>query len=584
MRYLPLFLIALVPLVGYADEGGGAEYQNEEQPSEHAEEPLMTEEVSREELSKQDLKNKEIILANLKGIVLTSSNEVPEGSVSGRTGVTFQDMSRSGLKPKLQQQLRKDLENKYINKPVSMDSLNEMKGDIYAFYKRSKRPFVVIQLPEQEISSGVVVISVHQSKVGKINIRGNKWFKDDYYRQWMSLYESQPVNSDVLIDDLTWHNRSPFIHADYVFSPGEKPYTTDVDLVVEDFRPFKAYAGTDSTGFDITDRTRVFAGINWGNLFNKGQILSAQYTAAPDFKKYQSITLNYTIPLPWKDLMIFYGGYSLTKTPASNTDLHLNRGQNWQGSGRYVFPRPIEETLLQEFQAGFDFKRMNNDVLFGENILSTKVASLFQFVGTYNLSKRWQHQMVSFDGQGFFSPGQLSSSMSRETLGLLRPGAQNLYLYGRLAMNYLYSFPQDWLFDFKTTAQFSTGALLPSEMLGLGGMYSVRGYEEHQVNVDNGFIFNFEFRSPKVSLLKFCNPKYTEDRWSAVAFYDMGMGWEDKQVGDLGWSYFLGGIGPGMRFSIGEWMYARVDWAYRLAKVPNDDHWNRWYFSFVANY
>ncbi|MCH9611851.1 MAG: hypothetical protein S4CHLAM102_03250 [Chlamydiia bacterium] len=531
----------------------------------------------------------DVLIPDLKGIIIVDTNQVPEQMVADTKGVKFHFETPKKYVPLTANQQRviaKQLRQNYIGKPLTMRKIKKMKREIIDRYVEFKHPFIIMQLPPQGLDSGVLTIAVIESRVGKVEIKGANWFSEQYYREWMTLYESDPINSTVLNDDLYWLNRNPFHRGDIVFRPGAKPYTTDVEVIVQDFRPFKVYAGVDNTGIEAIDRTRVFAGFNWGNVWKKGQIFSAQYTAAPDFKKYQSITANYLIPLPWKNLIDFYGGYSSIKLNASDIPGHVKHGQSWQFSSRYTWPIPVRETFVQEGKLGFDFKRTDDDILFNQVSILDNYANVFQVVGEYNFSMRWEGQMLSFDGKGFFSPGEISTSMSRESLAKFRPGAQNVYLYGFMTCNYLRSFSQDWLFNFKTTAQFSTGALFPSEMLGLGGYYSIRGYTDHVINVDNGFIFNTEFRSPRFSLMKHVSgkPNWSGDTWSAVGFFDLGFGWEDKQVGNNDWSFFLAGVGPGLRLGIGEWLNARLDWAWRLNRIPFDDKSNRWYFSVTADY
>lgn len=548
--------------------------------------PEVTEEIEVVEEKPSSIGEYDIILKRVDGVLIYEGDVPPTASEKSSTdGVKFHQNFNS-LDPLDKRILQDRISKVILYQPLNKNKMQEIRRVIVDYYKNhKKRPFVLVVIPEQEVSDRVLAVSIIESKLGTITVHGNQWFSDESYLEYMSLQEGSTINSDVLMSDLGWVNRNPFRKADVIFKPGTENYTTDVEIVANDYKPIQFYGGGDNTGFDVTDYGRLFVGFNWGNAFNSDQILAYQFTTAPDFHKYQSHTLHYTVPLPWRDILLLFGGYSTVHASAADLPANVSKGTSWQLSGRYVFPMPPIDTWLQEWKLGLDFKRTNNTFTVNDEVISDTLVSLFQFVGEYNTSFRFEWGFVEVNVEGFFSPGSLGSSMTKSAYATLRPGATNLYFYTRAGAGALIDLPLDFLLNLKAKTQLSTGTLLPLEQFGLGGFYSVRGYVDRAVNVDDALLLNAEVRTPKISLMQNLNKMSDPvDALSGVAFLDMGFGQQNSTVGTEQKSYTLVGIGPGLRYDIGQWLHARFDWGIRLSKIPINDHASRVYFSIVANY
>ena len=94
----------------------------------------------------------------------------------------------------------------------------------------------------------------------------------------------------------------------YVPKVGDKIIGKVFDITMNGFRMETETAY--SAMLNVRDATTRFVRSNEG----LDQILSYQYTAAPDFEKFQAHTIHYTAPLPWRDIFVLYGGYSKIKT------------------------------------------------------------------------------------------------------------------------------------------------------------------------------------------------------------------------------------------------------------------------------
>ncbi len=380
------------------------------------------------------------------------------------------------------------------------------------------------------------------------------------------------------MSDLDWINRNPFRSSYVVYRKGEYPETTDIELVTTDKFPFRVYVGVDNTGFKETQFERLFVGFNWGDAFFLDQVLSFQFTTSLDFRKFLAYSGNWTIPLPWRHLIDTFGGYATTKTQMTDREFNTE-GYSAQGSFRYIIPMPTYRHFLSDLRFGFDYKRTNNNVVFGGQNITKRAVNIWQWLVIYDMTipTKWVTNYI--EAELVFQLGEMLPNMQDKDYTLLRRGAENTYAYGRLGIEQLYHLPKNWAFAVKLKGQLATGALLPSEQLGLGGLYSVRGYDERTFSIDEGLLASFEVRTPSFS------PTTTgHDNLLFFAFTDWGMGGNHFKPSNEHKTLNLVGVGPGLRYAVMEYLNVYFDWGYQLVKTGQSKNGNRVNFSVVASY
>ena len=150
-------------------------------------------------------------------------------------------------------------------------------------YRKAGFGAVQVFLPEQELQGGVVVLRVIESRIGKVEVTGNKHFDTGNIRRSLpALKEGQTPNSRALADNLRAANESPVKQARVVLRPSTKPNEVDAKVEVEDERPWRVFSTLDNTGTDDTGRTRFGVGLQHANLFNRDHVATAQYITSPE--------------------------------------------------------------------------------------------------------------------------------------------------------------------------------------------------------------------------------------------------------------------------------------------------------------
>ncbi|QVL57988.1 MAG: ShlB/FhaC/HecB family hemolysin secretion/activation protein [Simkaniaceae bacterium] len=522
----------------------------------------------------------EVLAPSFKGIVLLGSKDsankinTPEAK-----GVQLID-----LKVSKEDDVLKFFLQDYLGRPVTVSRISEIKKRIVDFYRKANHPIVYVEVPSQSISSGVLELIVYEGKLGEIRSTGNKYFKDEKLIGYMRNQKNQSVDMDLLIKDLEWMNRNPFRQTNSIFSPSGQNDVTDIELVTEDRWPWRFFAGVDNSGIRQSGRTRYFAGFNWGNVFNLDHILSFQFTSGSNIDNYWSTSLHYTAPLPWRHTLVTYGGYSHIKADLDTPGMKT-KGYSAQASLRYEIPAYPKLNFLEDFLIGFDWKRTNTSIDQDGDLFFDQSVNLTQLMIGYNGGYEGSWYRVSGTIEVYGSPGRWLPDQSRKRYQELREGANNSYIYTRLAISPILEIGYGFTLHAKVRGQLSSTNLLASEQFGLGGWDTVRGYQVREVNADNVFIGNLEFRSPPIKTIGHLN-KIPKDELIFLVFMDYAYGRNHKVFqGEVDHTNMMG-VGPGVRYNIPPYINFRGDLGYKVWQPEQSDNHTHWRFEFglIASY
>jgi len=202
------------------------------------------------------------------------------------------------------------------------------------------------------------------------------------------------------------------------------------------------------------------------------------------------------------------------------------------------------------------FKRADNFVLFGDDVIPKTTVDLFQFQATWNGNgPLWAGNAKAYANL-VFSPGHIGGNNGTDEFSAFRFDADPTYAYLRLGGSWERTIPKDWEVHLRATAQLASGALLPTEQLGLGGQRTVRGYEELIYLADNGYALSAEIHTPNLT--------FGETTLSAHAFLDHGLGWREHED-----SQTLTSLGLGLSLTHSHVLSANLSAGQALTS-PND--------------
>jgi hemolysin activation/secretion protein len=203
-----------------------------------------------------------------------------------------------------------------------------------------------------------------------------------------------------------------------------------------------------------------------------------------------------------------------------------------------------------------ELKRADNFVLFGEETIPETSVDLFQVrADWFGRGPLWSGQATAYASL-VFSPGGIGAYNSREDFALFRNDSDPTYLYARLGGQWERPLANDWALNLRGTAQLASGALIPTEQLGLGGHDTIRGYEERILLADSGYSFSTEIHTPS---FHFGNGLLENSSLHALAFLDHGLGWREGEG-----TQSLTSLGLGLRLQVDDTATIRLDFGQAL--------------------
>ncbi len=345
----------------------------------------------------------------------------------------------------------------------------------------------------------------------------------------------------------------------------------------------RVYGGFDNAGTATLGRERLLAGFNYGNLFGLDQQLSYQFTGStdliagnpsipgrPDQARFTAHSASYLVPLPWGDRLTIFGTHAESVPRLANS--FNQTGISDQLSFRYGIPIFRSESGFHEMSIGYDFKSSNNNLEFGGTSVSQGVSEIHQAVVGYTGTIQDRFGATSPFASLVVSPGNLSrgnTDQAFKSSGGGRAGATANYVYGQIGLDRTTSLPADTSWWVHGVVQRSSASLLASEQFGLGGIGTVRGYDEYAVEGDNGWLLSNELRSPFYHLAPILGLGSVQDQLQLFAFFDIGH--VDSRTFQAGQpqSKTLSGTGLGFRYALDRYLTLNFDYGFALQPLAN---------------
>ncbi len=469
--------------------------------------------------------------------------------------------------------------DRYLGGEVTLRNLNQMSRDLILYYRKRGQPVVDIVIPEQRITSGTVQIVVIESRVGRVRIEDGCYFDGCDLTKWVECTRpGSRVYESAIANDLFWLNQNSFRRVDVDLRPGSSDGTTDVVFEIKDVRPWNTYFGYEDTGVPNLSLERLYAGLIWGNAFDRGGTLSYQYTADWEFRRLNAHAVSYLEPINRQWSFQTYGSWAAVD-PLVVAGVAQD-GESWQaglGMVRHLTKNRTEDT---NFSFGFDFKTTNNNLEFGGIRVFDSQADLAQLRFGFQSIRRYddeEYSIFSFDT--FVGPGSgFTSNANTTAFNTIRPGTSPDYVYGRLRLERLWNVPHQWQLVGRFRGQAASERLLFSETLGFGGYDSIRGYNQRAFSGDHGWIANLEL-GPK-EWRSSCRD--TQHTVRVYGLFDAGTAFIDDPIPGEPKDETLYSAGAGLRWNIAQRANLRLDYAYGFNDSIFYEKGGRIHFGFVG--
>lgn len=522
----------------------------------------------------------EPLIESLQGILLLKNwDQVRKEPVDDLRCVVADGVNYLQKNPNFLRELR----DQYIGKPLTQRAIWNLKNRIAEYYRANNQPLTVVTIPKQDLSKCILQVVVEEARLGNISVVGNCYFPSRWFAETIRANPGEPINGQMLLEDIAWLNLNPFRRTDAILRPGAQPGLADLELVTVDRWPYRVYMGGDNTGTEATNRNRLFFGFNFGKSVLKDGQISYQFTCAPNWNLFYAHTASARLPLPWRHVWVLWGGYSQVK-PYKDVPGQRTRGISWQVDTRYRFPFITSQEIMQTFVVGYDFKETNNWIKNDSVTVFSNDADINQFMFGYEFGYRRKENRITFTAEIYANPGGITHANKTRFYDQIRFDAKDKYFYAKFAHSLALNSRFGW-FTYDMTGQAATTNLLPSEQFTMTGYNAVRGFEERILNLDNAFILNLAYQTPHWSpgrALGWCK---STDELYFLAFFDGGVGGNHMSPRGEARVKSLASIGPGVRYQVDRYFTGRFDYGFQIGHkgFHNPTH-SRYNFGMILSY
>lgn len=440
----------------------------------------------------------------------------------------------------LQEQEINSITQDYINKEIVLQDLYKVVNKINDLYATKGYLTCRAFLPPQTIKNGIVHIKLVEGKSGNIYVDGNKSTNKSYITDRIGIEHGNYANINELNKDLLFFNGTNDIQLHITMHAGKEPGTTDYVISVAEpqkslINVYVDNAGSESSGewregLFFTDRSLTG---NRDSLMLSG-ILS-------DGTK--SFSASYMTPVgrSGTKLGLNYSTNSVHITDGELEDLNVKGHSSAYGIS-VIQPLIVDETMRTE--ASLEYGHQNSQT---------------DFLGIHWVDDTTDGYTASFSMTNYGN-----SSVIYQKHGYRIGSSENITGYTKDFSKYIFNgfwqkaYAGGQMLSARLDGQYSSDNYLPSaEQFYIGGMYSVRGYEESYLGGDSGFAASIEYSVP-------VDKRKTT---SVFTFVDYGSVFGDSAFDD----HTLAGTGIGIKSTIANKVYTSLTLGIPLISDPNND-------------
>ncbi len=444
----------------------------------------------------------------------------------------------------------------YTGTQRSLADVQKAQAAVETAYRDLGYSAIQVQLPEQNITSGTIQFRVLQPKVGKVILDGNLKFDAANVRASLpTIKEGQIPNSSDIARNLQITGEHPVKKTTVLLRTSDNPEIIDVNVKIDDERPWRFVASLDNTGNSDTGYLRSAFGFQHTNLFNRDHTGSFQYVTSPSNpSKVTIFGAGYHVPFYGLNSAVdVYAGYSSVNSGVVQGLFNVSgSGTTFGAKWHYFLPKWAG--IDHKLSAGMDYRAFHNNVTIGGVGLVPDVtihpASL-GYTGVYRgaASEVNFNLTVSTNIPGGNDGGAADFARSRAN-------ATDRYVIYRTGVGFQTTFAQDWQARAAVTGQYTRDALVSGEQFGLGGPDSLRGFLVREISNDRGVTSQLEMYTPELAPKVGLPEKF---RLRVVGFYEYGQVWRNKALPGEVANKAASDAGLGLRLNYGKAVSVRFD-------------------------
>jgi hemolysin activation/secretion protein len=418
---------------------------------------------------------------------------------------------------------------------------------------------VLVSIPEQDVGSGEVSLTVTEGQVERLRVKGADYHRPSAIREQLpELAEGNVPYFPEMQRQLDALNRSADLKATPVLKAGRTVGTVDIQMEVDDTLPLHGSIDFDNRQSANTTAQRLSGTLRYDNLWQRGHSASLTLQTSPE-KTDEVRTAATTYVMPVGDRGAALVGYAVISrskfaTLAGSPGLGLLGDSNIYGL-RYALPLPGTASLSQSLSVGLDYKDVKQTVVVAGSSELPAPISYAPLVAAWNGSWLGEGRSTTLDATATHGLRGLIGNRDAE-FAAKRSGASASFFALRSGLQHTETVAR-WTLAGKLEMQLASGPLVSNEQFAAGGAESVRGYLEGERVGDAALRWSFEVRTPKVGFAGKDSPL----RLNGLAFYEGARLRTLQSVAPQPPFQLLRGAGLGLRLGGSHGVSLDVDWA-----------------------
>jgi len=409
----------------------------------------------------------------------------------------------------------------YLGPGRSREDVEGARAALEKAYRAAGYQTVVVQIPEQSeqaVKGGVVALQVVETTVGRLRVRGARYFlPSEIVKQAPSLREGGVVDFNEVTRDIVALNQDPDRRVTPSLRPGVEPNTVDIDLDVKDTPPLHESLELNNRYSADTSHLRLNGAINYNNLWQLQHSVGFSFQVAPENVSEVKVFSGYYTArfesVPWLALML--------QGTKQNSNVSTLGGADVTGRGEYFGPHavitlPNGKDFFHSINVGIDYKHFDQNIVVAGGTTTTPI-SYYPVSASYSATWMGKGAVTEFTGAVNLHLRGMGSG--QDQFDASRYDAQGDYIYFRGDLAHTHDLPWGLQIFSKVQGQLSDQPLINSEQFSAGGLDTVRGYIESTALADNGLCGTLELRSP--SLGTWLGHRMNE--WRFFVFTDGGV-------------------------------------------------------------
>lgn len=356
---------------------------------------------------------------------------------------------------------------------------------------------VSVEIPTQDPRQGMIVLRVHEGRVGKLRVKGALFYSPaDIKERARSLAEGRVINFNAVNRDIVGLNQLADRRVTPKLRAGEEPGTVDIDLEVKDTFPMHGSIELNNRYSANTTPLRLNASLSYGNLWQAGHSIGGSFQTSPQDPEEVNVFSGFYLARfkGWDSLSLMVQG-SKQDSNVSTLGAVAVAGKGETLGARLILTLEPMNGFMHNVAFGIDYKHYNNAVTLADITMETPL-TYYPFTLGYNAMWMQEKGLTEFNANVVWGLRGFGSRIAKYDAN--RYAADGNFFFLRSDLSHTHKLPKGFEVYGKVQGQISGAPLVSNEQFGGGGLGTVRGYLEAEVVGDNAFFGSLEFRSPEL--------------------------------------------------------------------------------------